>query len=410
MKGEDPEWTEGDRTWSIKRLGILSVLLMSVAEAYKDKTPEDIKEMQGKNKAMQMLEVNFDMLPHVPSVALNQSILTGSNTMFQALLGGEAEKDRWLTSMSTVYSTMLYPNTVAVISQTADPERFIRETRDLSVEQGMQRTKQHIVNTFKDRLFMSKQLPAKVSIWGDPVLRIPEGERWTYNLFGITKEKKYQKYSFGTRLFELFEDYDKTNPDEASGILPSLPSASTKVGWNDARMTPDQLEEYQIGVGKRRAEDTEAYVNSQEWEDATMEDRITVLRGIYSKARIETEADMFRWLDYQNIDETTKANWDIMLKLDAVPLPSMSKKIGDHKLAPAEVKQINEMAMSYYAAEVVPFLRGQTEKSIENLKKPDPETGESEFITELNDIWKTALNDARDNMADILEKEGEMGD
>ena len=406
LKKESPEWQEGDRSWSVKRLGIVSVWLMSIAQAYKGKTPEEIAKMREDNKLKQLLDTNLGMASYVPAIALQQSIMTGVNTFTQALLGGEAEKDRWLTSQAQVLSTLLYPNTLAVISQAADPEHIMRETRDLSKEEG--RIKQHILNTFKDRMFMGKNLPAKVTIWGESVKRIPEGEKWSYHLLGITKEKKYQKYSFGTRLYEFYEQFSKEDPDEAKKIFPTLPTAATKVGWDDARMTPEELETYQMKVGTIRAEDAEAYVNSQEWEDATLDEKMSILTNIYLRARRTAESEMFSWINYKNISPDTEKNWDVLMENDALPLPSMTRKLGDYKLTPQEIEQLNNIALGYYAEEVVPYLTNNSKEALDADKEyKDEKTGKSAFVTELNKGWSKALKYARQDMEDILDADTE---
>jgi hypothetical protein len=398
INGDDPSWQEGDKTWSIKRLAIVSVQLMAVAQAYKDKTPQEIDEMLKGNPLQQIWQTNVGMTEYVPKMALQQSILTGTNTLLQALTGGEAEKDRWMVSEAQVLSTLLYPNTVAAISQAYDPERLIRETRDLSQDKG--KITRHIENSFKDRLFMGKDLPAKVSVWGDRVERIPKGEnRVMYSLLGITKEKKYQKYSFGTKLYEMYEQFSQKDPEEAKKIFPTPPSPSTKVGWVDSKMTPKEFEEYQIRVGRTRAQDAEAYVNSKEWDEATMDDRMKELGSIYSNARKEAEAQMFSWNNYRQREPN---NWKTMLDEDALPLPSMVKKLGDVKLTPQEVEQLNNIALSYYADDIMPYLSGVSKEELAKDKEPDPDTGKSTFIEELNKSWSRALKQAKRDMEDIV--------
>jgi len=337
----------------------------------------------------------------MPKIALQQSILVGANNLIQAALGGEAEKDRWLTSQATVLSTALYPSTVAAISQTVDPEGFLRETRDFSEEEG--RIKKHIINTFKDRLFMGNGLPTKVSIWGQPVRRIPEGEKWSYNLFGITKEKKYQKYSFGTRLFEIYQQENQKDPDNAKQLFPSLPSAATKVGWNDAKMTPEQYEQYQIRVGTIRAEDAEAYVNSPDWDKASLDDKIRELSSIYLSARRYAEAELFSWLGYKGSGNEAKGNWTVMDKEDALPLPYMGTKLEEFKLTPQEIEQVNNIALRYYVDDVMPYLKGDTKALDQDKKDINEKTGKSTFVEELNKSWSRALRDAKADMLDVLE-------
>jgi hypothetical protein len=400
LAGGDPTWQDGDKTWSVKRLGVLSVLMMSVAQAYKNLTPEEMADLQNSDFVMRLAKTDVEMIPHVPGVALQQSIMTGTNTLLQGMLGGEAEKDRWLTNQATVLSTVLYPNTIATISQSADPERFFRETRDLSMEEG--RIKKHLENIYKDRVFQGDKLPPKVTIWGEPIRRIPEGSTMLYNILGVTKTKEYQKYSFGTRMYELYEEYSAQDPENAPKIFPSMPSSATKVGWDDSRMSPDDLATYQMRVGQVRAEDAEAYLNSNEWEDATLEEKITELTSIYNGARKQAEAEMFSWMGYQKRDPQ---GWGVLMENDALPMPSMSRKAGDFKLDADDIRQLNETALELYAQQAISLLSQMSKADLETMKNAiDEKTGKSDYVTELNRIWRGALSDAKNIMEETLAK------
>ncbi|OQB07462.1 MAG: hypothetical protein BWY21_01631 [Parcubacteria group bacterium ADurb.Bin216] len=398
ISGDNPAWQDGDNTVTIKGYGTLSMILMAYGAAYKDKTPEEM----GQESITERWATVFGS---VVSSALEQSIMTGVNTALQAALKGEKERDRWLVNTATALSTVVYPSTLASISKTFADENYLRETRDLSLEEGQ--LKAQMINTFKDRMFMGKNLPTKVSIWGEPVKIIPDGNTWTYNLLGVSKNKKYQKYSFGTRMYELYEEYKKTNPDEAKSIFPSLPSPATKVGWEKSKMTPEQLQNYQIRVGELRAEFAENYVNSEEFINADIEDRILTLTNMYSKARRRADSEMFRWSTFQ---QTVPAKWKVLLDNDAVPIPSATKivKMGSKSfnLEPDDVRKLNEMALDRYAERLTPYIEGNKDRLVE-LKKVNEKTGKIPFVEKANDTWDDAIEYAKKQMAILLRGKAE---
>ena len=400
LKGEDPTYQDGDITRSVKRLGVVSVMLMSTAQAYKDKTPEEIDKMAEK-PVVNMINSMFAAMPYMPKMALEQSILSGVNTLLQAGLGGEAQLDRWLSSQAKILSSILYPSTVGAISQATDPEQLLRETRDLSTKEG--RIKKHIINIFKDRMFMGKDLPAKVTLWGEKVKRIPEGEKAGYHLFGITKEKKYQKYSFGTRLLEAVEEYKESDKEEALKMLPTLPSSSTKVGWDDARMTTKDLEEYQIRVGTERAEYAENYMNSTDWDDDNLEEKNRTLSKIYRDASKTAEAEMFSWMNYKDGSVENKANWELMLNNNALPTPNVSKRLGEYRLTPQEVEQLNNMALNYYDDYAVALLKENPE-AVKELRALDTDSGKSKYLEVLNGFWKRSVTLARRQLLPTIQQ------
>jgi hypothetical protein len=396
VKGEDTAWQDGDNTVTLKGYGTMSMILMAYGAAYKDKTLEEINAEAASERWV-------TVFGSVVSSSLEQSIMTGVNTALQAALKGEKERDRWLINTATALSVAVYPSTVASISKTFSDENYLRETRDISQEEGQLR--KQMVNTFKDRMFVGKDLPAKVSIWGEPVKMIPDGNTWTYNLLGVSKNKKYQKYSFGTKMFELYEEYKKVNPDEAKGLFPSLPSASTNVGWDDSRMTPTELMNYQIRVGELRAEYAENYVNSEEFKDASIEEKTQKLTSMYSKARQIADSEMFRWSGYEQREPD---KWKTLVDNDVIPIPSVIKKVKqgnrEYKLDNDEIELLNNIALARYAERVIPFLEANKE-NMANLKQVDEKTGKSRFVERTNDLWRGALDFAKREMLRIKREE-----
>jgi hypothetical protein len=393
IRGGDPTWKDGDNTVTLKGYGTMSMIMMAYGAAYKDKTPEEIE----KENAPERWATVFGS---VVTSSLEQSIMTGVNTALQAALKGEKERDRWLVNTATAMSTAVYPSTFSSISKTFADENYLREVRDVSKEEGQLRAQ--MVNTFKDRMFMGKDLPTKVSIWGEPVKLIPDGNTWTYNLLGVSKNKKYQKYSFGTKMYEMYEEYKKTNPDEAKMIFPTLPSPATKVGWDDSRMSPEELQNYQIRVGEIRAEFAENYVNSEEFKDATLEDKTQKLTSMYSKARQITESEMFSWVNYK---EREPQKWGVLLEQDALPIPSMVKRLKqgnkEYKLDINDTEMLNNIALGHYADRVVPFLDANKE-NMTALRKINEKTGKSRLVERMNDMWSQSLENAKREMLKIL--------
>lgn len=395
MTGESPEWQDGDETVTLKGYGTLSMIFMAYGAAYKDKTAEEIE-------AESSPERWATVFGSVVTSSLEQSIMTGVNTALQAALKGEKERDRWLINTATAMSSAVYPNTMATISKTFADENYLRETRDMSKEEG--RLRVQMTNTFKDRMFMGKDLPTKVSIWGEKVQLIPDGNTWTYNLLGVTKHKKYQKYSFGTKMYELYEEYKKTNPDEAKNVFPSLPSSATKVGWDKSLMSPQQLQDYQIRVGELRAEYAENYINSEEFKEATIEERVDKLTSMYSKARRIADSEMFRWTGFE---KENPSQWRTLSENDAVPLPSTIRKIKsgmkEFKLDDEAVEQLNIIALRRYAERITPWLEDNKDR-MDALKKINEKTKESPFLKKTNNEWDNAMDYAKRIMASALRK------
>lgn len=340
INGEDNKWREGDFKVSIKPYGIMSALLMAHVKAYSDVEPSKIKDMS-------YLDNMAKVVPSVVSSSLDQSFLAGTSVGLTAFIKGGPEMDKYLVSTSRALSSAVYPNNAAILSKTFFSKNFIRETKDLSV-QGENVQKQ-IKNDFKDRMFMGKELPTKVSIWGQKVNRVPDGRNWPYMLFDVTKFEKQQETTFGTKIWDLYKDYKWLNKEDATKLLPSLPSISTEVGWEDRKMTPTEVEEFQMAVGQKRAIYAQHYVDSDQWEEDDNITRGETLTKLYNKARRESLAENFDW------DETKKKyskEWQDTYDLGVIPLPSMGKKFGDKKFSDEDVAMYNRIAADNYMKEI----------------------------------------------------------
>jgi hypothetical protein len=342
-------------------------------------------------------------------------LLSGANTTLGAMIGGETEQRKWFTNTMVALTAPLYPNQAAQVSRAFFEENKLRNVKVENMTSG--RTMAELKNTFKDRMFMGKQLPARVSIWGDYVPIIPDGYTPAYMLFRVGKEEKYASNEWGTRFYEYYEEYKKINPEEARKLLPSLPSGVTKVGWDNEKMDSKQLEEFQMKVGYWRRVAAERYIEGTEWQDATWEERTDKLTLEYNNAKKDVEAELFLWDDWKNgvspqSGEKNKDNWNILYKNDALPMPTMIKKLDKrHKLDQEGVKEYNEKALDFYAIEVAPMLRDMPPEELAAFKQEPEEEDEngrmvkkeSEFIKQLNRIWDMAKNQAKSSMIDELE-------
>ena len=210
-------------------------------------------------------------------------------------------------------------------------------------------------------------------------------------------------------MFEMYEEYKKTNPDEAKNIFPMLPSPSTKVGWDDAKMTPQDLSAYQQRVGTLRAIYAENYINSEEFKSAALDERIQKLTGMYSKARRMAEAEMFSWSDFK---DTNPQEFKSMLDNEALPMPYMGKKLIDHKLTPEEIRDINDSALKYYSEKVIPMLSETSREELDDMKKPVERKDrdgniiqlDSKFVIKLNAIWRGSVQRAQKDMLEVLKE------
>lgn len=388
----DDKWNDKDKSVTINGFGSLSMIWMAQSDAYAGKEPLYWEELGYGEKMLNLATGGGKKPLSLVTSSLNTGLLSGTNTALGAMVGGETEQRKWFINTMVAISAPLYPNQAAQISRAYNEENKLRNIKVENLQSG--RTIAELKNTFKDRLFMGKQLPAKVSIWGDYVPVIPDGYNPAYMLFRVGKPEKYSSNEWGTRFYEIYEEYKKENPDEARKLLPTLPSGITKVGWDNSKMQPKELEEFQMKVGYWRQKAAQKYVESEEWKNDTWEERIKTLTTYYDNSKKDVEASMFLWNDYRDKSKETKDKWQSMYSNDILPMPTMIKKIGNINLDIEDQEKLNNIAIGFYG-DMVQGVAEQINKLPQESK-----------VSMLNGMWNSAIGMAKSKMLPVLMSEG----
>lgn len=372
---DDAEWKDKDQVMNIQRLGVFSMILMGMSKAYAEFPPD---EMQKEMSFMDKSSYSLRMIPAEVGASLEQSFLSGTASGIKAFTEGGPAFDKWVISTSKALSAVVYPNTVAQISQVFFDDNYIREVRDMYSRDD--KFKKQITNTFKDRTFMGKDLPAKVTLWGERVNRVPEGESWAHVMFDVTKSVEYQKSSFGVRMFEWYERMKFIDETEAKKILPSIPSGSNTVGWDDRNMTAKEVEEFQMMVGQRRKSYVENMMNSEEWALLSDEDKILELEKVYRTTASKVKAGMFM-LDVIKAD---KKVFKFLEENDMIPVPSKAVVITYQR---KKVKLTPEETIEYYQNVQRHFVERINNTNLLEDKVERDEKGQERLLKQINGHW-----------------------
>ena len=372
---DDATWKDKDQVMNIQRLGVFSMILMGMSKAYAEFPPD---EMEKEMSFMEKSSYSLRMIPAEVGASLEQSFLSGTASGIKAFTEGGPAFDKWVISTSKALSAVVYPNTLAQISQVFFDDNYIREVRDMYSRDD--KFKKQITNTFKDRTFMGKDLPAKVTLWGERVNRVPEGESWAHVMFDVTKSVEYQKSSFGVRMFEWYERMKFLDETEAKKILPSIPSGSNTVGWDDRNMTAKEVEEFQMMVGQRRKSYVENMMNSEEWALLSDEDKILELEKVYRNTASKVKAGMFM-LDVIKAD---KKVFKFLEENDMIPVPSKAVVLNYQR---KKVKLTPEETLEYYQNVQRHFVERINNTNLLEDKVERDEKAQERLLKQINGHW-----------------------
>lgn len=264
LSGQGFEKKDDDVWINYTKMGVPGSIIAMHADMGEDKTLDQVN-------AMNVLELGGAGVTSLMKTTFEQSYLSGSQTLLNAISEGGNKADKLMVNMANTISSVAYPNTLAVLSKSSDENIRSTKAETLSEE---------LANVFKNKMFMGSGLPSKITLWGEKVSNAPAGQnKYAYNLFDITKHISVDTENFGYKI------YDKWNTTKEGDWLPSFPKQEITINSEKIKLTPAQYEQYLMYVGKERKALVEPYVNSEDWENDTDEEKISVLKQLYSEGQ-----------------------------------------------------------------------------------------------------------------------------
>lgn len=267
LAGQGWETQDGDIWSPYIKMGVTGILFDHYSNTYKERVANNEPLMDTDAYLADMITSG----PKVASASLDQTFLQGTSKLLEAIKdGGNKKTTDWLITTTEAVGSIVYPNTLATISKASD--EFLRDTQSDDFWEKLG-------NVYKAKMFMGEDLPAKVSIWGDKVTGNPKGRnKYMFYLFDPTKFREVDTDDFRYKLYQSFKkDYD-------ADWLPGAPSRTITVNKEKIKLPSDQYELLSIYVGKERADMTQAYINSTEWDRNTDEQKKDELKAIYRDA------------------------------------------------------------------------------------------------------------------------------
>ncbi len=123
---------------------------------------------------------------------------------------------------------------------------------------------------------MGDHLPAKISMWGEPIKQTPEGRnRFLYHFIDPTKHTDIRDKEWSYKVYQLFmESKDKE-------ALPNIPGRTITIRKKPIKLTSEEYSRYYSAVGKQRARLVKAIVESKGWDKLEMEKKVARLKKAY---------------------------------------------------------------------------------------------------------------------------------
>ena len=223
-------------------------------------------------------------LPQVVQTSMDASYLAGVNNFIDAMEDKNGKSLRkWEINTIGTLSSAVYPNMIANVSKASD--NTARATKDESFAQ-------ELVNNYKVKMFKGDELPSKVNLWGEKIHGAPQGRnKYLWYLLDVTKFKNVSTNTYNYKIFDLWKNAESDKDKRA--IIPNIPEDKIIVKNQPIKLSPFLYEEYQIMVGKNRADLVRKYAESSEWEKHNLEIKLKVLGNLYEAGLNNAKHQLF---------------------------------------------------------------------------------------------------------------------
>lgn len=281
MSGGSPTIKDNDVWVDYKNMGVVGMFVSLYANQ---------KPLKG--ESVGYLQDLFNRAGYSGQAAIEQSFLQGANTLIEAVTGDERTKRKWAVNTLGALGAIVYPNTLANVSKASDDTSRVTKAESFSDE---------LVNVFKTKMFMGKELPTKVNLWGESIKGAPAGDnKYLWYLLDVTKGRKVDTDSYNYKIYELWKDAedDKMKRD----VLPNIPRNYLSIKKERVELSPALYEKYQKYTGKNRANLVEKYTMSPEWKTDSVEDKIDKLKKLYESGAYNAKKQLL----FENPELTPK--------------------------------------------------------------------------------------------------------
>jgi len=235
LRGEDPSKVKGGLLVQNKWFGVMGTIGNTIARKYYDMTPEQRANQDGfSNTLFGGLEV--DALKE-----FEQGVFSNTSSMLSALNGNQLDSRRWGVGVLNMLANTFHPAALAQTSK-ADLDYVASANADTF---GKQLENSMLQRSSMLRNLLNKYPPAKVNIWGEPMMK---DKSYANRLFGFTNANK------DAFAMPIFEDAKRTG--DIGYFPPAVPTI-----LNDKKLTADQYTSLSTYVGQERKRLIAPYIN-----------------------------------------------------------------------------------------------------------------------------------------------------
>jgi hypothetical protein len=264
MSGGNPAIKPNDTFIQYDKMGIPGNILNMRAELGEKKEGKEFD-----NLFTELIYDTFAAMPNIAGTALEQSFLSGTSTLLEAIKSGEW--DNWMSNTFGAIASIPIPNTVSSIAK-ANREN-IPEVRDPDI---MKR----LGNVLKTKVGLVNGLPVKIDLWGQPIKQTPAGAAnpYVYHLMDVTKSRDITTDKLSYEVYKVWKATD--NKD----VIPSAPSSTVSVGKDiKIKLTPQQYERYLRSVGNARKVLSTALITNDGYDKLSDDTKVDAFQNIYKE-------------------------------------------------------------------------------------------------------------------------------
>lgn len=302
LEGGDPTYRTGDTTIDWSRMGIPAAVFAIHSDQKMGEVRQaekvgqvDAKKPSGDGSVATWLGNSASAIPALGSFVFDQSFLSGTNAILEALKEADPESPAWHNMIANLGRATM---SIAVPSET---EAVARARLEYIPELRGKNDFETLNNIWKFKTFQTPSedapLAFKRDIWGNKVKRTGDGANpYIYGLVDPLKTSAKEFDRYDAELMNLYKETSRPS------VYPNpVGRAITSPTGDSYKLDPDDYEKLQEIVGKYRREAVEQFMNDKRFYDNfEPQEKVLALEKLYEDANkrgrdeFEQSSDIYR--------------------------------------------------------------------------------------------------------------------
>jgi len=285
LKGEDPTWKEGDEYLPYVSLGVYGAILGMHANS--EDTQRRLRKRHDKNPVEgdvydppSKIFAAYGNVPEMAKYSMDQSFLSGVNTILNAATGDEKSLMNVLDQFLKTSSSVILPNQLTAINRMN--QEYAPNLKGKDLEETFK-------NVLLDKTFQTDGLPLKYDLAGNAVRNTPEGKNpFIFQILNPFSAAKPQVSPVFQELIKVFKESEDTD------VIMSNPKELLDYDGKRYRMSIEEMNNFVMVRQPLYVEELADVFSKDKYINGTTEEKVELIKRAYKYVNGSKEVDRLK--------------------------------------------------------------------------------------------------------------------